>query len=241
MWRLLTLLFAITLFASCEKDETPDLEPIANLPLSNFSHVINNPFPPSEVEFTNASAFSTNYVWNFGDGNTSSEINPVHTYQTSGGFTVSLTASDDEGNTNIRTQLVSIQELPTRLLIKSLTIKHMPFTNQVNQPWDNNDGPDVYVSFQELSYDFILETETIDNIEEADLPVSWIWDSPYIDLVDIGHNFLIVFKEHDGPNIFAGMEVPILFDFDNYPNYPTIIEMTSPNGSFEIELEVVWQ
>ena len=223
MWRLLTLLFAITLFVSCEKEDTTDPDPEVNLPFSNFSHVINNPFPPSEVEFTNASAFSTNYVWNFGDGNTSTEINPIHIYQSSGGFTVSLTAGDDEENTNIRTQLVSIQELPTRLLIKSLTITHMPFTNQVNQPWDTNDGPDVYVSFQELNYYFILETETIDNIEETDLPVSWVWDSPYLDLVDIGHNFLIFFKEYDGPNTFSGMEIEILFEFTNYPNYPSVI------------------
>ncbi len=33
------------------------------------------------VEFTNTSRNATDFLWNFGDGQTSSEINPVHTYQ----------------------------------------------------------------------------------------------------------------------------------------------------------------
>lgn len=44
------------------------------------------------------------YFWNFGDGSTSTEQNPVHTYQSSGVYTVTLTVTDDsgaKGSTNI--------------------------------------------------------------------------------------------------------------------------------------------
>jgi len=39
------------------------------------------------------------YLWNFGDGNTSTEANPVHVYRTEGNYTVNLTVTDDKGLT----------------------------------------------------------------------------------------------------------------------------------------------
>lgn len=43
------------------------------------------------VEFTNTSTNAFAFVWNFGDGTTSTEENPVHTYNTAGSYTVTLT------------------------------------------------------------------------------------------------------------------------------------------------------
>lgn len=48
------------------------------------------------VSFQNYSitSRSSSFVWNFGDGNTSSLKNPMHTYQSSGSYIVSLTSFD---------------------------------------------------------------------------------------------------------------------------------------------------
>jgi len=43
------------------------------------------------VNFINSSTNSTSFEWNFGDGNTSLEVNPSHTYAQSGTYEVSLT------------------------------------------------------------------------------------------------------------------------------------------------------
>jgi PKD repeat protein/photosystem II stability/assembly factor-like uncharacterized protein len=51
---------------------------------------------PFDVSFTNTSGNATSYTWNFGDGETSTDENPVHSYQTAGNFTVSLTASNSD-------------------------------------------------------------------------------------------------------------------------------------------------
>ncbi len=45
------------------------------------------------VEFTNLSGNATSYNWDFGDGSTSSENNPTHTYATAGAYDVTLNAS----------------------------------------------------------------------------------------------------------------------------------------------------
>ncbi len=47
------------------------------------------------VEFTNTSTNAFAYVWNFGDGGTSRETNPVYTYNTAGSYTVTLTIGYD--------------------------------------------------------------------------------------------------------------------------------------------------
>lgn len=44
------------------------------------------------VTFNNTSTSATNYIWDFGDGSTSTAINPVHTYASAGTYTVKLTA-----------------------------------------------------------------------------------------------------------------------------------------------------
>lgn len=46
------------------------------------------------------------WAWDFGDGGMSSEQNPVHTFETTGAFTVSLTVTDNSGLTSTATQTV---------------------------------------------------------------------------------------------------------------------------------------
>ena len=54
---------------------------------------------PLTVSFTDQSTGSpTSWKWTFGDGNTSTEKNPVHTYNKSGRYTVTLTASNANGS-----------------------------------------------------------------------------------------------------------------------------------------------
>ena len=45
-----------------------------------------------DVYFTNNSHSAVAYEWDFGDGTVSNEINPVHSYDVTGTFTVTLTA-----------------------------------------------------------------------------------------------------------------------------------------------------
>ena len=56
-----------------------------------YTHILTG----TTSSFTDLSAINANtWLWNFGDGNTSTLQNPTHTYTTEGNFTVSLTASN---------------------------------------------------------------------------------------------------------------------------------------------------
>jgi hypothetical protein len=50
-----------------------------------------------EFTFTNTSTGASSYLWEFGDGNVSEEVSPVHTYAAAGDYTVCLTAFGDCG------------------------------------------------------------------------------------------------------------------------------------------------
>ncbi len=53
--------------------------------------------PNDPIVFTNTSFNADSYVWNFGDGNSSTEQSPVHNYQSQGEFQVSLIANTVNG------------------------------------------------------------------------------------------------------------------------------------------------
>ena len=52
------------------------------------------------------------YQWDFGDGSTSTSEVPIHAYKADGSYTVSLTVSDDKGNTDTQTRIDYITVLP---------------------------------------------------------------------------------------------------------------------------------
>ncbi|OCQ22217.1 collagenase [Pseudoalteromonas luteoviolacea] len=56
------------------------------------------------ISFSSAGSFDSNgsitsYLWDFGDGNTSTDANPIHTYQQANTYTVKLTVTDNDNNT----------------------------------------------------------------------------------------------------------------------------------------------
>ncbi|MCK9335369.1 MAG: PEGA domain-containing protein [Candidatus Cloacimonetes bacterium] len=68
-------------------------------PIAGFAANITTGNVPLTVQFTGGSiGSSTSWRWDFGDGATSTEPNPIHTYTTLGNYTVSLTVGNEAGN-----------------------------------------------------------------------------------------------------------------------------------------------
>jgi gliding motility-associated-like protein len=69
-----------------------------------------DPTTSETVTFFNTSTGAVSYLWNFGDGNTSTATDPTHTYTTFGTYTVTLTATGANGCTNVSTQTVIFEK-----------------------------------------------------------------------------------------------------------------------------------
>ncbi len=61
------------------------------------------------ITFTSEGSNGGNLTWDFGDGTTSTEADPVHIYETSGWFNVTLNVSDEKGKEDVDTVLVGVQ------------------------------------------------------------------------------------------------------------------------------------
>ena len=65
-----------------------------------------------DVEFTDNSSGADSVSWDFGDGETSTERNPTHTYYSNGDFTVIFTGTNQYGSSST-TKIVTITEVGT--------------------------------------------------------------------------------------------------------------------------------
>jgi FOG: PKD repeat len=61
------------------------------------------------VQFTDSSQNATSWSWDFGDGETSTDESPVHTYSAAGNYTVTLTASNEMGSAS-KVSIVNLTE-----------------------------------------------------------------------------------------------------------------------------------
>jgi PKD repeat protein len=79
--------------------------PIYHGPQTNFTAAPTSGTAPLSVQFTDMTAQSTSaHSWDFGDGETSEEENPLHVYQNPGVYTVSLTDANNQGITTTKTE-----------------------------------------------------------------------------------------------------------------------------------------
>lgn len=107
---LLLLVAAVGLVSSCKKDD--DKATV----IAGFTFEI-DAADFRTVNFTSTSQDFVELSWNFGDGSPlSNEENPSHTYAGEGTYTVSLTATDENGkDQDVATQIVTITDPDAQL------------------------------------------------------------------------------------------------------------------------------
>lgn len=87
------------------------------IPDAHFSVDRIEAYVGEEIFFTNQSYNSVRYEWDFGDGTWTDVINPVHTFNSTGIFDVSLTAVSKSGNVSQAVKAIEILA-PTQLEIE---------------------------------------------------------------------------------------------------------------------------
>lgn len=110
------LTYRYTNSSNCESIVTKTIyvnpEPVSKFNLSDFCD-------GKRIDFTDASMVATGaiteWLWDFGDNNTSTLKNPTHLYAFDGKFTVSLTVVSNSGCTSTKSEEVRIGKTPSPL------------------------------------------------------------------------------------------------------------------------------
>lgn len=88
--------------------------PANTAPVAKLSATPTNGEGPLEVSFDGSSSTDdkgiSTYAWDFGDGNTGNGATATHTYALAGSYTASLTVSDQEGLTDVKTIAITVTE-----------------------------------------------------------------------------------------------------------------------------------
>ena len=83
---------------SCNKTDSTSFSIVVSpIPTANFTYGPNPPQPNIFTSFDNLSVGATNYLWHFGDGDTSVLVNPTHIFPETGTFNVCLRAINQAG------------------------------------------------------------------------------------------------------------------------------------------------
>ncbi|GAB5491414.1 MAG: hypothetical protein Phog2KO_16290 [Phototrophicaceae bacterium] len=124
-------------------------------PVAGFDLALSGEVAPVTATFTDTTTGDvTSWLWDFGDGRSSTEQNPVITYSDAGTYLVTLTSTGDGGSTTTQAVTISVEtplEAPTAGFIASTESGpadlSVDFTNQSNgsqlsYTWDFGDGTD---------------------------------------------------------------------------------------------------
>lgn len=87
-----------------------------NKPLADFTFQPQEATAPAEIHFENHSRNATEFKWDFGDGNTSTDTAPRHVYRHSGNYPITLTAA--KGKRQRTTQKRIMITAPTDCLVE---------------------------------------------------------------------------------------------------------------------------
>lgn len=231
MKKLLFLLVLAIFVAACKPDEPKP--PTAAFTISN-----NNCQASCVISFQNTSTGDNieSYNWSFGDGTSSTTRDAVHTYDTGGNYTVTLTVTTSEGKNNATQQLVSITNAtpptPTKCKIKLISFSQFPIYagNTLSWwDWDNSSSgsqyADCYFNLTDgLGIEY-LSSNTKSNIMASDLPFLWqdaasglFGIHPTITITDFNQSYRLRFWDYDD-----GVNDDIIKDFTIKPAdyYPT--------------------
>lgn len=185
----------------CFEEDSAQVIVNMSLPEIDFSFTSIEGCLPLEVTFYNQTQFadSSTFRWDFGNGDTSTEVNPVYTYRESGIYTVTLEASNDLGVTvrAAKEIIVDLDQGPVsdfriRLAQAYLPGQEISFFNQSQRSefyyWDFGDGTTTTQEEPSHVYEEVGEYEimliTSNSIGCADTTIQQIFIEPFHPEVD---------------------------------------------------------
>jgi gliding motility-associated-like protein len=150
--------YSVTLMATngtnCKVTSSANVVTVTSSPVSSFTFTNDNQCAGTVLSFTNTSTGTTgasSYEWSFGDGVTSTQMNPTHSYGTGGTYNVTLTVKNAGSCMNVSVpKVVTVKATPVATFTfnsPSCTSTSVTFTNTSSTngaagtyAWDFGDG-----------------------------------------------------------------------------------------------------
>ena len=177
--------YTVTLTSSKTNGKKPSDAPSLTIkvkapdaPVAAFSASKTTAMPGEVITFTNSSTKADEYVWDFGDGGSSSSPNATHVYGNGGTYTVTLTAfSNARTQKNTKTATITIGyssgDFATEAkLIGSWKITSHSITNKVN----NTDVPNCF-SIQPQAYSTLFTPATTPKVTFTSIGTVNLYDN----------------------------------------------------------------
>ena len=177
-------------------------------PVANFTWSPLNPTTQDDVQFTDTSVDSDGFVeswsWDFGDGNTSNDMNPSHNYSSEGTYNVSLTVIDDDGTSSNTVKAINISDLVEIIDINQTVFdRGFPIRHAVDGDWAGAQSfqpttvsitkAEIYLrKFGTPEFDLVVEIREDDpqgslvdsmSFSPSEVPSSWSWFE--VDFTDV--------------------------------------------------------
>ena len=221
MKRILQLtVLSILFLTSCTKEK--------DLPTASFDFTLSQSQAPANVTITNTSTNALTYAWETSDGKTSTEANPVFTFNEGGTYEIKLTASNNDGSNSISKSVV-IENRPVPV---KLRILYLDFTTWEPGVWDPSGAPDVY--FKIWSGDNLIYNGKQFVVNDIHMNHTWYFDP----VIEAPANAPLTVELYDVDEEEDHVIRTLSYDFPNYTTYPSTF--ISWQSSVKVEIEVSW-
>lgn len=214
------------LIVGCETKEEEDLLEVK----ACFSYTYEGePFWEMYLAFSNCSQNANTYLWDFGDGTTSAEENPIHYYTGDGAFIISLTASNESSS-----DMISDTVLVDWTMVKKPNIYLYPDKNiDICITLEFPLGGQILTSIPEYNTGWCIFVDTLGKINnhyeylfyESIQPDIWQYKEGWcVKKDDVKEFFETNMKNYNFSNKeikdFTDYWIPRLVDYEFYTVYP---------------------
>lgn len=171
-------LLVVLFFSACKKDEETSQTPVAVFSVNKS--VVNEQF--TIMALPNQSENTSSYLWDFGNGKTSTDKNPSFSYDNRGDYTVTLEAKNDQGEVAVsKKQIRVLGPVIKMIVIDKIDVTKAPNGSSIDGDKDadiwvevkvkDRSEQDIFLSNGTIKRTLLYKTEEVKTIGSGNVPV----------------------------------------------------------------------